>query len=112
MNEINAIKICHKNGRKCSKPLGHMGACNKKRKVNPFWEESPVLHKQSLNSEIEELRQIQQECTVQVQIKQVATKNLDAGIAEKSCALDEANQQKNEIEEELTALQKQYVKIK
>ena len=36
-----------------------------------FGEESPVLHKQSLNSEIEGLRQIQQECTVQVQVKQV-----------------------------------------
>ena len=89
----------------------YMGACNKKRKVNPFWEESHVLHNKSLNREIEELRQIQQECTVQVQIKQVVTQNLDAVIAEKSRALDEANQQKNEIEE-LTALQKQYNKIK
>ena len=71
-----------------------------------FWEESPVLHKQSLNIEIEDIR-----TTVMCyssSIKQVVTQNLDAVIAETNLAIAKVNQPKNEIEEELTALQKQY----
>ena len=48
----NKIKLCSRGGRKCSKPSGHTGGCDKKRKCTPFWEASPIQAKQKLSTQI------------------------------------------------------------
>ena len=55
---MEEIKLCNKKrkggGGKCSKPSGHIGGCDKKRVIEPFWDNSPILKKQKLSKDLNE----------------------------------------------------------
>ena len=57
LHMMEEMKLCSKNGVKCSKLSGHIGSCNKKREVevNRFWIKSPIMKKQKLSKELKEL---------------------------------------------------------
>ena len=51
---MEEIKLCNKKGGKCSKPSGHIGGCDEKRAIEPFWHNSPILKKQKLSKDLNE----------------------------------------------------------
>ena len=51
---MEEIKLCNKKEKKCSTPSGHISGCGKKRVIEPFWDNSPILKKQKLSKDLNE----------------------------------------------------------
>ena len=113
-----SVHSCTKNANMCSKPFGHAGAHDKKRKCS-FQESSPVLEKQRLSAEINKLRiaeskllnshlQVSSELTSIKEVIVVAELNKKTLIDE----VIEIDEKKNTLDCAFTKLNVEYDKFK
>ena len=115
----NKIKLCSRGGRKCSKPSGHTGGCDKKRKCVAFWEASPIQAKHKLLGEINQLESTkcnlgESHTEIQCAIThlEVEKMKLDDEVQSTFNSLEET---KNKLDSEVNKLdevKKQYQKLK
>ena len=112
MEENSNSKNCHRKGRKCSKPGGHKGPCDKKRHYSNFWDNSSVIVKKKIQVEINDLQSNESKIRNQIQINENTNTMLEKTICEQSIILGDVIKDKTDSEEKLVTLQRQYDKVK